>query len=77
MSRKINESDICHIMIFDNIPSDNGSITSFDDSDADETYTPSTKNSNLIGEESSNSSSDDVEILNLDNNITYILPSSC
>lgn len=57
-SHKIDESDICDVL-FEN------RITSFDDSDANENYTPHTQNININIEEFS----DNVKNLNLD----YIL----
>jgi len=75
---KINDCEICDVL-FESIPSDDDSLTSIDDTDEDEDYTPKTKNPNFIVEELSDSSycevGSDVEILNLDDNITYILPS--
>jgi hypothetical protein len=74
----INDREICDVL-FESIPSDDDSLTSIDDTDEDEDYTPKTKNANFIVEESSDSSNcevgSDVEILNLDDNITYIMPS--
>jgi len=75
---KINDREICDVL-FESIPSDDDSLTSIDDTDEDEDYTPKIKNPNFIVEESSDSSNcevgSDVEILNLDDNITYIFPS--
>jgi len=75
---KINDSEICDVL-FESIPSDDDSITSIDDTDEDEDYTPKIKNANFIIEKSSDSSNcevgSDVEMLNLDDNITHILPS--
>jgi hypothetical protein len=73
----INDSDICQVL-FEDIPSDDGSVTSIDDTDMDENYIIPTQNTNNIIEESSDSSGEevsDVEILNLDDNNTYLLSS--
>lgn len=75
---KINDREICDVL-FESIPSDDESLTSIDDADEDKDYTPKIKNPNFLVEKSSDSSNcevgSDVEILNQDDNITYILPS--
>lgn len=64
-------------MIFEDLPSDDGSLSSIDDTDDDETYVPEPNNNTLLVIESDSESDDDedVEILNIEENVTYILPS--
>jgi hypothetical protein len=76
----INSSDICQ-ELFEDIPSDDRSVTSIDDTGIDKYYIIPTQNTNNIIEESSDLSDEevseesDVEILNLGDNNTYLLPS--
>jgi hypothetical protein len=47
---KINDREICDVL-FESIPSDDDNLTSIDDTDEDEDYTPKIKNANFIVEE--------------------------
>ncbi|CAI6377652.1 unnamed protein product [Macrosiphum euphorbiae] len=80
MSRLVKESEINDI-IFEDLPFDDDSISSVDNSDDDETYFPKLSFPTcpqFVVVESSNSSDneeEDVEIFNIEENRSYILPS--
>lgn len=80
MSRLVKESEINDI-IFEDLPSDDDSISSIDNSDDDETYLPKlsvpTCPQFVVVESSSSSDieEEDVEIFNIEENRSYILPS--
>ncbi|KAL4127508.1 hypothetical protein QTP88_011675 [Uroleucon formosanum] len=61
-------------MLFEDLPSDDKSLSSIDDTDDDETYAPE-PNNNILVMESDLESDENVEILNIEENVTYILPS--
>ncbi|KAL4084986.1 hypothetical protein QTP88_027839 [Uroleucon formosanum] len=61
-------------MLFEDLPSDDESLSSIDDTDDDETYVPE-PNNNILVMESDLESDENVEILNIEENVTYILPS--
>lgn len=74
----LNPGDICE-MLYEEIPSDDNSATSYDDSDNDIDYFPPYGESKMkpILFESNTSESDeqDTEIFNLDDRNIYLLPS--
>lgn len=78
MSSHLNVGEISDVL-FEEIPSDDNSITSFDDSDNDNDYVPPSGESKTkpVLFESSDDESDDEnsEILNLDDRNIYLLPS--
>jgi hypothetical protein len=74
MSQYYNDHEIQEIL-FEDLPSDDESISSIDNTDDDETYIPEPNNDNILVFESDSDSEEDVEILNIEENITYILPS--
>lgn len=78
MSSRLNIGEICDVL-FEEIPSDDNSITSCDDSDNDKDYfSPSGewKTKPILLESSDNESDDEnSEILNLDDRNVYLLPS--
>lgn len=73
MNFNLNAGNIYEVL-FEEIPSDDNSATSFDDSDKDEDYCPPTTRPVVI-ESSSDTELEDSEILDLDNSQIYILPS--
>ena len=80
MSRLVKESEINDI-IFEDLPSDDDSISSVDNSDDDETYFPKlsvpTCPQFVVVESSSSSDNEEenVDIFNIEENKSYILPS--
>lgn len=78
MSSRLNIGEICDVL-FEEIPSDDNSITSCDDSDNDKDYFPpsgESKTKPILLESSDNESDDEnSEILNLDDRNIYLLPS--
>lgn len=78
MTSHLNVSDICDVL-FEEIPSDDNSITSCDDSDNDNDYIPPSgdlKTKPILFESSDDESDDEnSEILNLDDRNIYLLPS--
>jgi len=62
-------------MLFEDLPSDDESLSSIDDTDDDETYVPEPNNNILLVMDSDSESDENVEILNIEENVTYILPS--
>jgi len=73
MSKNLDENNICQLL-YEEIPSDDNSETSCDESDNDEDYRLSSREV-VISESSSDTEYEDSEILNLDNNNIYLLPS--
>jgi len=80
MSSHLNIGEICDVL-FEEIPSDDNSITSCDDSDSDNDYIPPSgelKTKPILFESESSddeSDSENSEILNLDDRNIYLLPS--
>ncbi|KAL5239474.1 hypothetical protein ACI65C_006884 [Semiaphis heraclei] len=73
MSKNLDENNI-YQLLYEEIPSDDDSETSCDDSDNDADYCLPSREV-VISESSSDSEYEDSEILNLDNHNIYILPS--
>jgi len=62
-------------MLFEDLPSDDESLSSIDDTDDDQTYVPEPNNNILLVLESDSESDENLEILNIEENVSYILPS--
>ncbi|KAE9521818.1 hypothetical protein AGLY_017789 [Aphis glycines] len=73
MSKNLDENNI-YQLLYEEIPSDDDSETSCDDSDNDADYCLPSREV-VISESSSDSEYEDSEILNLDNHNIYLLPS--
>jgi len=73
MSKILDENNI-YELLYEEIPSDDDSETSCDDSDNNEDYRLPSREV-VISESSSDSDYEDSEILNLDNHNIYLLPS--
>jgi hypothetical protein len=79
MSVHMNENNIVECL-FEDIPSDSDTYTSYDDSDADETYLPNKDDEiievNHLSDDSIDQNDEElVEILNLDEGNVLLLPS--
>jgi len=79
MSARMNEKNIVECL-FEDIPSDSDTFTSYDDSEADETYLPNkdveVMEVNHLSDDTMNQNDDElVEILNLDEGNVLLLPS--
>jgi len=72
MSKNLDENNIYKIL-YEEIPSDDNSETSCDESDNDEDYCLPSREV-VISESSTDREHDDSEILNLDDNNIYLLP---
>jgi len=74
MAKRYSDHEV-NEMLFEDLPSDDESISSIDDTDDDQTYFPEPNNNNTLIMESDSDSDKNVEILNIEENVTYILPS--
>lgn len=74
MAKRYSDHEV-NEMLFEDLPSDDESLSSIDDTDDDETYVPEPNNNTLLVTDPDSDSDENVEILNIEENVTYILPS--